>query len=37
MHYVILSHTTLDAVALAKLFLREVVRLHGLAMTIVSH
>jgi transposase InsO family protein len=36
MHHLIPCHTTIDAVGLAKLFLREVVRLHGLPKTIVS-
>jgi transposase InsO family protein len=36
MRHFIPCHTTIDAVGLAKLFLREVVRRHGLPRTIVS-
>jgi len=36
MGYFIPCHTTIDAIELAKLFLREVVRLQGLPSTIVS-
>ena len=36
MRHFVPCHTTIDAVGLAKLFLREVVRLHGLPKTIVS-
>jgi transposase-like protein len=36
MRHLIPCHTTIDAVELAKLFLQEVVRLHGLPKTIVS-
>ena len=36
MRHFITCYTTIDAVGLAKLFLREVVRLHGLERTIVS-
>jgi len=34
--HIIPCHTTIDEVGLAKLFLREVVRLHGLPKSIVS-
>jgi transposase InsO family protein len=36
MHHFIPCHTTIDAVGVAKLFLREIIRLHGLPVTIVS-
>jgi hypothetical protein len=36
MRHFVPCHTTIDGVGLAKLFLREVVRLHGLPKTIVS-
>jgi hypothetical protein len=36
MGHIIPCHTTIDAVGLAKLILREVVHLHGLPRTIVS-
>jgi len=36
MRHFIPCHTTIDAVGMAKLFLREIVRLHGLPATIVS-
>jgi hypothetical protein len=36
MRHCILCHTTIDVVGLAKLFLREVVRLHALPKTVVS-
>jgi len=36
MRHLVPCHTTIDAVGLAELFLREVVRLHGFPKTIVS-
>jgi len=36
MRHFIPCHTTIDAVGLAKLFLREVVRIYGVPVTIVS-
>jgi hypothetical protein len=36
MRHFIHCHTTIDVIGLAKLFLQEIVRLHGLTKTIVS-